>query len=342
MRDYVFLLSKTARISYTKGMIIFLYGEDAFRSREKLVELRNAYLEKNPSSGLFEFDGDISTEDVVKNMKQTLNESGLFATKKLVIARRFTEASEFVQKKMIEFLEEKIENIDTDKDNILIFWEEKMPKKTNALYKLLDKKIAKKQHFETLKGMRLEQWIVHRIHLIDAQTNIEKRALPLLVSEMGDDLSALQNELRKLVDFCEEKMIHESDVAMFVVQSVRGLVFEALEALASGNRARALCLFEEQLEKGENALYLLSMCAWQMRNLLKVADGYADGCRQAPLLAKELKLHPFVVQKLLRQIGGFSLERIKKSFALLADLDTQSKSGQIDPKLALDMFVMKV
>jgi DNA polymerase-3 subunit delta len=84
------------------------------------------------------------------------------------------------------------------------------------------------------------------------------------------------------------------------------------------------------------------MCAWQMRNVLKVADAYEEGIRQAPLLAKELKLHPFVVQKLLRQIGGFPIERIKKSFALLADLDTQSKSGQIDPKLALDMFVMKV
>ena len=323
-------------------MIIFLYGQDMFRSREKLVELRNAYLEKNPSSGLFEFDGEVASEETIKTIKQTLNESGLFATKKLVILKYFTEAPEFSQKKLAEFLEASLEKMETDKDTILIIWEAMLPKKTNALFKLLDKEIAKKQHFEILKGVRLEQWIIHRIHLIDAQTNIEKKALPLLVSEMGDDLSALQNELRKLVDVCEDKLIREADVALFVSQSVRSLVFEALEALASGNRQRALSLFEAQLEKGENALYLLSMCAWQMRNLLKVADGYADGMRQAPLLAKELKLHPFVVQKLLRQIGGFPIERIKKSFALLVDLDTQSKSGQIDPKLALDMFVMKV
>ncbi len=323
-------------------MIIFLYGQDAFRSREKMTELRNAYLEKNPSSGLFEFDGESASEETIKTLKQTLNESGLFATKKLVILKRFTEAPEFSQKKLAEFLEEKCASIDTNKDNILIVWEATLPKKTNVLFKLLDKQVAKKQQFEILKGIRLEQWIIHRIHLIDAQTNIEKRALPLLVSEMGDDLSALENELRKLTDVCEDKLIREADVALFVSQSVRSLVFEALEALASGNRVKALSLFEAQLEKGENALYLLSMCAWQMRNLLKVADGYADGMRQASLLAKELKLHPFVVQKLLRQIGGFPIERIKKSFALLADLDTQSKSGQIDPKLALDIFVMKV
>lgn len=338
----MFFVSLKADLRYTESMIIFLYGEDAFRSREKLTELKGAYLGKNPSSGLFDFDATDSSEDAVKNMMQALSESGLFVTKKLVIIRRLMELSDANQKRAIDLLEKKIESLESDKDSVLIFWEEKMPKKTNALFKLLDKQVAKKQHFETLKGVRLEQWIVHRIHLIDAQTSIEKRALPLLVSEMGDDLFLLENELRKLTDFCEDKMIRESDVKTFVEQSVRSTVFEALEALASGNRARALTLFEDQLEKGENALYLLSMCAWQMRNLLKVADGYADGMRQAPILAKELKLHPFVVQKLLRQIGGFPLPRLKSGFALLAELDTQSKSGQIEPKLGLDMFVMKV
>lgn len=329
-------------MGYTEGMIIFLYGEDSFRSREKLTELQQAYLGKNPSSGLFDFDMTDTSEDAVAKALQALGESGLFATKKLVIVRKIMESSESNQKRLADFLEKKIESVEEGKDAVLVFWEEKMPKKTNALFKLLDKQVAKKQHFETLKGIRLEQWIVHRIHLIDAKTEIEKKALPLLVAEMGDDLFALENELRKLTDFCEDKLIRESDVKTFVERSVRSTVFEALEALASGNRGRSLGLFEEQLKKGENALYLLSMCAWQLRNLLRVAESYAEGLRQPALIAKELKLHPFVVQKLLRQIGGFPMERIKQGFALLADLDVRSKSGQIDPKLAIDMFVMKL
>lgn len=324
-------------------MIIFLYGEDSFRSHEKRIELRSAYLEKNPSSGLFEFDAQDDSGDIVKGLSRALGESGLFASKKLVIARGcMSDASEADQKRLAEFLGPKIAGIEADKDTILIFHEDGTPKKTNALFKVLDKHVAKKQEFEVLKGVRLEQWIVHKIHLIDTGTSIEKRALPLLVSEIGEDLHALENELRKLVDFCEDRMIREEDVAVFLERSVKATVFEALEVLASGNRQKALTLFEEQLSRDENALYLLSMCAWQMRNLLKVAEGYADGMRQAPLLAKELKLHPFVVQKLLRQINGFPLERIKNGFSLLADLDTRSKSGQIDPALALDMFVMNV
>jgi DNA polymerase-3 subunit delta len=130
-------------------------------------------------------------------------------------------------------------------------------------------------------------------------------------------------------------------VDLFVNGSVKAAVFEALEALSSGRKAQALKLFVDQLTKGENALYLLSMCAWQLRNLLRVADGYAQGMRTAPILAKQLKLHPFVAQKLLRQISGFPMERLKKGLSLLADLDLQAKSGFLDPKLALDMFVVK-
>lgn len=323
-------------------MIIFLYGEDAFRSREKLTELRNAYLEKNPSSGLFEFDGDAAPEESVKNIQQTLNEAGLFAVKKLVVLRRFTESSEYIQERLTAFLEEKIERINDDSDTILIIWEALLPKKTNQWYKLLDAKVTKKQHFERLKGIRLEQWIMHRIHLIDARTTIEKQALGMLVAEMGDDLLALHNELRKLVDVCEDSLIRKQDVALFIAQSVQSTVFEALEALASGNRSRAAGLFEEQLQKGEHALRLLAMCEWQMRNLLKVADAYADGFRQAHMIASESALKPFVVQKILRQINGFPMTRTLNGFTLLASLETDSKRGQIDPKLAIDMFVMKV
>lgn len=323
-------------------MIIFLYGEDGFRSREKVKELSSAYLEKNPSSGLFDFDFDEDKGDMVRDVVQSLEEYGLFATKKLVIIRRLLDASESVRGRMDEFLQKNIKSIEADKDRVVIFWEEKMPKKTNTLFKLLDKHVVKKQVFERLQGARLEQWIIHRIHLLNSKMSIERQAILLLVSEMSDDLFALENELCKLVDFCESNIIRESDVRIFVEQSVRSTVFEALEALSSGNRSRSLELFEEQFAKGENALYLLSMCAWQMRNLLKVSDGYARGMRTAPVLAKELKLHPFVVQKLLRQVGGFSISRLKQGFSLLKDLDIQSKNGQIDPKLALDMLVMKL
>jgi DNA polymerase-3 subunit delta len=321
-------------------MILFLYGEDSFRSREKLHELKNGYLEKNPSSGLFECESDVV--NAIEILRVALTETGLFATKKLVIAKNFLEMSLSMQESLLDFLKQRWEKIEEDKDTILIFWEASLPKKTNKMMKFLEKTVAKKQQFDVLRGIRLEQWIIHRVHLIDAKTNIEKKALPWLAFELGDDLTALDNELRKLVEFCEDNLIRESDAKTFVEKSVKTLVFEALEALSMGKRAQALALFEDQLKKGENALYLLSMCAWQLRSLAKVEDGFSRGTRTAVALANECKIHPFVAQKLLRQIQGFSKERLRQAFALIATLDTKSKSGQIEPKLALNFFILQV
>lgn len=323
-------------------MILFLYGNDSFRSREKLIELRDAYLHKHPSSGLFEIDGIDDGENAVQRLAQALNEAGLFATKKLVIVKRLTEATEEMQEKMTAFLKEIYTSLENDTETVMIVWEEKTLQKTNELLKFLTAKNVKKQQFENLTGMRLEEWMIHRIHKTDARVRIEKRATAFLAAELGDDMYALENELRKLTDACDDGVIRETDVERFLSISVKARVFEALEALASGHRDQALALFEDQLKKGENALYLLSMCAWQLRNLLKVVEGYAEGMHQPAILAQAIKLHPFVVQKLLRQKTGFTIERIKSGFALLADLDTRSKNGSLDPKLALDLFVMKV
>jgi DNA polymerase III delta subunit len=324
-------------------MILLLYGEDAFRSREKLNELKGAYLKKNPDgSGFFEFRFDAGAEGAdarVADLIASLETGGLFATKKLVAIRGALGASEMVRKPLLDFLDRDVDRIEKDADTVAVFWEEGVPKKTNKLFRLLDGKAERKQHFESLQGVKLEQWAVKRLQSSGA--TIGRPALQRLLLETGSDLFRLEGELAKLANFVEGRTIAEADVDALLAGSVKATVFEALEALSSGQKARALKLFADQVAKGENALYLLSMCAWQLRNLLRVADAYSQGLRAAPLLAKQLKLHPFVVQKLLRQVPSFPLDRLKKSFALLTDLDVRSKSGALDPKLALDLFVVK-
>lgn len=325
------------------SVIIFLYGEDNFRSREKLAQLREAYISKNPDrSGLFEFDFDgADADEAVRELFRTLETGGLFASKKLVIAKRALTSNEAAQQKLLEHFEKTIERMEKDVDTVLVLWEENLPKKTHKLFRLLTDKVEKKQNFEPLIGTKLEQWSVTRLREMNPKVQIERRALLRLLAETESDLFRLRNELEKLAFFREEGTISDQDMDIFIAASPKEAVFEALEALTQGRQAQALDLFARQIQKGENALYLLSMCAWQLRNLLRVADMYTSGVREASAIAKELKIHPFVVQKLLRQIPHFPLDRLKKSFSLLTHFDLQSKSGGIDPKLALDLFVMR-
>jgi DNA polymerase III delta subunit len=65
-------------------MIIFLYGEDEFRSLEKLAEIKNKFLEKNKEGAplsVFDFtEKDWNIEEII----MSISSGGLFSSKKLV------------------------------------------------------------------------------------------------------------------------------------------------------------------------------------------------------------------------------------------------------------------
>ena len=68
-------------------MIIFLCGEDGFRSNEKLAEIKNRFLEKNKEgASLFVFDfaeKDWKAGDIVAD----ISSGGLFTSKKMAIVK---------------------------------------------------------------------------------------------------------------------------------------------------------------------------------------------------------------------------------------------------------------
>ena len=102
-------------------MIIFLYGEDSFRSMEKLAEIKNKFLEKNSPApaGLFDFaEKDWNTGEIIMN----ISSGGLFSSKKLVIIKNILAGKKDLESEKFEkFL--KIEAKKEKSDLILVFWE---------------------------------------------------------------------------------------------------------------------------------------------------------------------------------------------------------------------------
>ena len=102
-------------------MIIFLFGEDEFRSNRKLAEIKQKFLEKNPDgvSGLFDFaePGVKISELVLK-----LSSGGLFSDKKLAIVKNILQNKTAAEdKELLDFLK-KTDKGET-KDLTLVFWE---------------------------------------------------------------------------------------------------------------------------------------------------------------------------------------------------------------------------
>ena len=131
------------------------------------------------------------------------------------------------------------------------------------------------------------------------------------------------------------------DIEALLVAPTENNIFIALDALGRGDQKRALLLFRTETQKGDGVYPVLSMCAWQIRRLIAIREAYDRGIRRPGDIASATKLPPFTVQKAMATIEHLTLTRLKKSLALLSDIDTALKQGKADPEASLDIFVWK-
>jgi len=307
-------------------MIIFLYGPDTYRSRKKLKEIIEEY-QKRHQSGLNFIRINFDEKDLpagkagLSDFKQALKTVSMFDEKKLIILEDVFQQSESFQEELLEYLKKR--NLD---DNLIIFWAEKTNPE-NKLFRFLKKK-AKTQEFKLLQPSKLKEWIEKYVR--QEGGDIESQAIETLADYVGSDLWRMSNELDKLISYKMRDTRYEiqpRDVEKLVKSKIDVNIFELVDALGQKNKKRALKLVHDYLEKGESEGYLLNRFVYQFRNLIKVKSG---GGRD---------LHPFVFKKTLQQAKNFSFEELKKIYRKLLDIDLEIKTGKINSRAALELFI---
>jgi DNA polymerase-3 subunit delta len=324
-------------------MVIFLYGEETFQSQEKLLEIKNKFLSKNPTgSGLvvFDFKEEKKNIDFAK-ISEAISSKGLFFSKQLLILKNLIGfAEDEVTEKTLNFLK-KDKNIFEDQDLVVIFWEEKKISEKNKLFKLLFEK-SKKQEFPRMDVGKLANWIAKKTKEENPKVIFSKEAVEKLISYTGGELFSIEQEIKKLANFKSEGIIEGKDVESLVNAKINSNIFNAIEAISCGDKKTALKLLHEQLEKGEDPHYIFSMYIYQFRNMLKVGEYFWQGNYNYNEIAKLAKLHPFVVKKTMAQLKNFNLEKMKEVYKKMEEMDIKIKTGKINPVLALDKLVTEI
>jgi hypothetical protein len=57
-------------------------------------------------------------------------------------------------------------------------------------------------------------------------------------------------------------------------------------------------------------------------------------------IVKETRLHPFVVQKSLGQLSGFTFKEIKLIYKKLEEIDIGSKSGKVNIEIEIEKLII--
>jgi len=338
-------------------MIIFLYGEDGFRSRLKLNELKAKYLKEvdKLGSGLSSIAG--AKADLAE-IASAISSSSLLNTKRLVIIEDiFLNKDKEIFEKLTAYFKKRQSD-----DNIIIFWDSglKIKKVKNTAQPFLldasgrEKALLKKQvelfkflsgqkyayAFNRLSNLELVNWVKKESEARGGRIN--NKAAELLVGLTNADTWQISQELDKLISFkaagslTGSAEIEIADINNLTRGSFSENIFALTDALGAKNKALAIKLLAEQVEAGLSDGYLLNMIIRQFKILLQLKQASGANSRQ---LAGKLKLHPFVAQKGAEQARNFTLPVLKNILSRLIEIDYKVKTGQGDYLTGLNMLI---
>jgi len=302
--------------------------------REKLKEVIESYKKIHKSGlNLKYFDcSEKTAEDIFTNLKDEIRQASMFKEKKLAVVINPFSDSEFKEK----FLKERKDFLKSE--DIILFYEEEKIAKNDSLFKFFIKD-TKSQEFQIFSGQKLKNWIRKRFEKYE--TKIELDALEVLIEYVGSDLWRMNNEIKKLVSYKNGATVKKEDIKLLTRSKVEADIFKTIDAISRKNKKQALNLLHKHLEKGDSPLYLLSMINFQFRNLLIVKD-FIEKYRPYNVILKKSGLHPFVVKKSYSLSQKFSIGELKKIYRRIFQVDLDIKTGQMEPKMALDLLIAEI
>ncbi|MGI6606751.1 MAG: DNA polymerase III subunit delta [Peptococcia bacterium] len=341
--------------------VYLLYGEEDYL-QEKIV---NAFKEtlltaEMAAFNLDEVEGEKCTPAQVADLANTLP---VFAEKRLVIVKDFPPLWTRKKDEDSDGDEDKEKDKDDDADTpeatpkgeqhdenavllkylanvspstCLIFWQKGKVKKTTKLYKAIAK-AGEVLEIGSLKGTELGDWLVLEAKKMGKR--LDRPALEYILINCGNQLRHLHNELEKLSLYCgNETTITIEAVKEVVTKTVEGNVFNLVDGLGLGKGDAALSELRNLLILGEPYPRLIYMIARQFRLLLLVKEAAGKGLTEKKI-ATDLKLHPYVTGKILRQARNFSYVQLEKSLNLILEADVGMKSG-LKPVLTLERLIV--
>lgn len=320
-------------------MLVYLFGLDAYRLQQESLSQRERFFGKGTAQNVRKFDASHRGEFSWKAFAESVRDGGLFSEKRCVILENVFSLSDDEKEKLKKWLDST--NSPKENTEVLCIVQDAKPDKRTTLFKALQK-VAQWREFPLLAP---DEFLRYARALADERFPcivFERGVLESVSRGCGSDLFRLENELEKLSAYAgDEKKVTQESADLLCSSGVFDEIFGALEAIGRGDKKNALALLSRQVRKGEHPIYLLTMCAYQIRTMMLVGECLDNGISQPALIAREAKIHPFVAGKTISAMQTFGMARARTAFALLGRLDTAIKTGKIDAGLAVEEFVLR-
>lgn len=304
-------------------MVITIFGSNHFLLQKELNKLVADFVKTNGDLALEKIDGD---EAEFERITEAIQSLPFLANKKMVVLR-----NPGAQKQFAEQTEMLLQSIPDTTQVIIV--EPKLDKRL-AYYKVLKNKTDFREFVE-LDGQSLSKWLVQEA--LDSGGKLSSSDAIYLMERVGASQQLLASELEKLLNY--NKNITKETIDLLTDPAPQSTIFELLDAAFAGNHKKVMDLYKEQRALKVEPQKMMAMIAWQLHALAMVVT---SGDSAPDQIAKDAKLNPYVVRKIMNIARKTDIKKVKRLINDALTLDVRMKSEKIDIDEALQFYLLTI
>lgn len=302
--------------------VYLLLGDDEERKARGVEKLRRGRAVET-------FDASATTPQTVVS---ACNSFDLFGEGPFVVVRNLDAWNAAQKAVVVDYLQDP-----PDGSDLLL-----LGKKLGARERLLAavKKNGEVHDFQQPTGRALVKWLVG--HAKKLGLDLPDEVAEDLAGRVSGDKMRLVREAEKLALYVGEGTATREDVEKLCPPDVQSNIFAFVDALAAGERGRAIELLEALVGTGEPPLRLTFMVRRQFRLVSRARALFERGVPQ-PEVARDLKVPPFVARKLSEQSRKLDERDLERALATILELESGLKGGNnLRDGLQVELAVLKL
>jgi len=316
-------------------LVYLFHGSDTFIIKSKINNLINKL--KVDDFNVVNYDME---ETNLKNALDDATTIPFMSDKKIVIIRNaYFLSTEKPKKDLnhdIDGLKKYLDNPVEETILVIAAPYEKLDERKAILKEL--KKIAEIVPCVPLKPQDSSAWIKRQLG--KENITIDNDALTEFLKRVENNTEVLFSETSKLLNFAEGMdRITLNTIKQVITKNVEDNVYEITNMILEGKQGRALEIYNDLVMHSEDPLRILGILVNKYREILHVKYLIQQG-KDKTDVAQYYNASPGRAFYMMKNASAVKLNIVKKHLVKLEEIDYQIKTGQIDKRIGLELFIL--
>jgi len=191
---------------------------------------------------------------------------------------------------------------------------------------------------ESMKKVDLTSWI--RRQLGKQGIRIDKLAMDEFLKRVENNTQVAVNEMKKLLLYSEGMdYIYIDTIKKVITKNIEDNVYEITNNILENKRSEALEIYNDLIMHSEDPLRILGILVNKYREILQVKLLLKDGKDQAGV-ATHYRCSSGRAYYMVKNAKSVKMDTVKRHLLSLEELDYQIKSGRINKKIGIELFIL--